>query len=77
MLAWLQDHYVEAAILVAAAIVNGLRLAWPLEEERPRWVRFTLGFLDPVALNFWGPRKAMALAQRNDPAGAPGQKDGD
>jgi len=33
--------------------VNGLRLAWPKEEERPRLVLFLLGFLDVGALNFW------------------------
>ena len=69
MTEWLREHPAEAAILVAVAIVNGLRLAWPLEEDRPRWVNFTLGFLDPIALNFWGPRKAAALAQRSQKEG--------
>ena len=33
--------------------VNGLRMAWPVDTERPRVVRFFLGFLDIGALNFW------------------------
>jgi hypothetical protein len=39
--------------VVCTLIVNGLRVAWPLEAERPRWVRFLLGLLDFGALNFW------------------------
>ena len=45
-----------AALLVFVLcnlVVNGLRMAWPKEDERPRWVRFLLGFLDLPALNFW------------------------
>lgn len=42
-----------AAMLVAVAGVCGLRMAWPVKAERPRWVRFTLGVLDLFALNFW------------------------
>lgn len=42
-----------AAVLVAVFTVSGLRMAWPLKTERPRAVRFVLGVLDPLALNFW------------------------
>lgn len=42
-----------AAMLVAVAGVCGLRMAWPVRAERPRWVRFALGVLDLFALNFW------------------------
>ena len=38
---------------VCTMVVNGLRVAWPLEADRPRWVRFLLGLLDFGALNFW------------------------
>ena len=33
--------------------VNGIRVAYPNESERPRWVSFWLGFLDLGALNVW------------------------
>lgn len=42
-----------AAVLVAVAVVSGLRMAWPTKADRPRAVRFLLGVLDPLALNFW------------------------
>lgn len=42
-----------AAVLVAVAAVSGLRMAWPTKADRPRAVRFVLGVLDPLALNFW------------------------
>ncbi len=65
MLKWITEHPIETAVVVANAIVNGLRLAYPLDQDRPRAVLFILGFLDPVALNFWGPRKAAALKARD------------
>lgn len=42
-----------AAVLVAVVTVSGLRMAWPTKADRPRSVRFLLGVLDPLALNFW------------------------
>lgn len=42
-----------AAVLVAVFTVSGLRMAWPTKTDRPRAVRFVLGVLDPLALNFW------------------------
>lgn len=42
-----------AAVLVAVFTVSGLRMAWPTKTDRPRAVRFILGVLDPLALNFW------------------------
>lgn len=57
MLDWFRAHPLETIVLVANAVVNGLRMAWPVEPERPRAVRFLLGFVDPFALNFWGPFK--------------------
>lgn len=59
---WLVTQICEHPMAVAVAAVlfllcsltvNGLRMAWPEEKERPRWVRFALGFLDLGSLNFW------------------------
>lgn len=41
------------AVLLAILAVNGLRLAYPDKADRPRWVRFTLGFFDPITGNLW------------------------
>jgi len=54
---WFVEHPLETIVLVANALVNGLRMAYPVEADRPRQVRFILGFVDPFALNFWGPFK--------------------
>lgn len=54
---WFVEHPLETIVLVANAVVNGFRMAYPVEAERPRAVRFVLGVLDPFALNFWGPFK--------------------
>ena len=57
MIEWIQQHKLEAIVLFANAIVNGLRMAYREEVSRPRWVRFLLGLIDPFALNFWSPIK--------------------
>lgn len=54
---WIQAHPIEAAVLAANAIVNGLRMAYP--DNRPKWVLFLLGCIDPVALNLWSPVKRL------------------
>lgn len=59
MFEWIQAHPAETLILVANAISNGLRLAYLDEADRPRWVRFVLGFIDIPALNWWSPVKRM------------------
>lgn len=60
MIEWIQQHQLEAIVLFANAIVNGLRMAYLEEASRPRWVQFALGFVDPFALNFWSPIKRAA-----------------
>jgi hypothetical protein len=61
MIDWVRQNPLEATVitvnLLANALANGLRMAWPVEPERPRAVGFFLGFVDPFALNFWGPFK--------------------
>ncbi len=61
MIDWVKQNPLEATVvgvnLLANALANGLRMAYPVEAERPRAVRFALGFIDPFALNFWGPFK--------------------
>lgn len=47
--------------------VNGLRMAWPDDNDRPRWVRFLLGFLDIGALNFWRGVNAMKSSPKPEP----------
>ena len=44
--------------------VNGLRMAWPVQTERPRWVNFFLGFLDLGALNLW---RLVTMLKPGDP----------
>jgi hypothetical protein len=44
---------IVAYFVVASSVINGLRTAYPDDATRPRWVRFTLGFLDLTCLNFW------------------------
>ena len=44
--------------------VNGLRMAYPKQDERPRVVNFLLGFLDIGALNFW---RLVQMFGRPDP----------
>lgn len=39
--------------VVCNLTVNGIRVAYPVEADRPRWVSFWLGFLDLGALNVW------------------------
>lgn len=53
--------------VVCNLTVNGLRMAWPKEEERPRWVRFLLGFLDLGALNVWRLVGMLRPADPNPP----------
>lgn len=53
-----------AVFAISTLTVNGLRMAWPNDDDRPRLVRFLLGFLDIGALNFW--RGVNAL--KKDPA---------
>lgn len=61
MLDWISKNPIEFTVvavnLLANALANGLRVAYPVEAERPRGVKFALGFIDPFALNFWGPFK--------------------
>ena len=63
------DHPSAVAVglcvfLLCNLTVNGLRTAWPKEEERPRLVRFLLGFLDIGALNFW---RLLQMLRKPDP----------
>lgn len=51
--------------VVSSATVHGLRLAYPVEAERPRLVNFLIGFLDIGALNFWRPISAIKSATGN------------
>lgn len=61
MIDWVRQNPLEATVitvnLLANALANGLRMAYLVETDRPRWVKFALGFIDPFALNFWGPFK--------------------
>jgi len=53
--------WLVALITVAVLVTNGCRLAYPNFSEMPRSVRFIVGFLDPIALNFWN------LARKAEP----------
>jgi len=48
-------------VVFAVLVTNGCRLAYPNFSEMPRSVRFIVGFLDPIALNFWN------LARKAEP----------
>ncbi len=51
--------YFAAVFALCTLTVNGLRMAYPEDADRPRLVRFLLGFLDIGALNFWRPVNAL------------------
>lgn len=38
---------------IAVLVTNGLRVAWPIRAERPRFVAFLIGVLDPITGNVW------------------------
>lgn len=48
-------------VVVCVVTVNGIRMAWPIFSEMPRWARFVLGVCDIPAMNFWN------LARRVEP----------
>ncbi len=44
---------VLGVVVVCVLTVNGIRMAWPVFSEMPRWARFVLGVCDVPAMNFW------------------------
>lgn len=44
----------------ATVIATGLRAAYDVETERPRWVKFLLAVLDVLQFNLSGPAKLIS-----------------
>lgn len=56
--AWAAAHpravgYAFLIVFLAFAVTNGLRTAFRDRATRPVWVRFVLGFADPLVGNLW------------------------
>ena len=61
LLGFLEAHpWVVYVWLGASLLAIGLRAAWDVTEERPRWVKALLAITDLVQLNFSGPAKLIA-----------------
>lgn len=52
---WLIYSFIGASLLAA-----GIRAAYPVSEERPRWIVFALAIIDAAQLNISGPVKLIA-----------------
>jgi len=54
---------------LASLVVSGIKFKYPVYNEMPPGVRFWLGFLMPLALNFWTLSKKVGIQQPPTPGG--------